>query len=180
MRPLLLAFVPLVLSCDPPCPSYWQAVCKACGDKSPGCEHAKVASARELEAPAECSQVSTSFAKQSEYGHKRYCETWVNEPRPLDTLKGPWICSGVEVDFKGPSTESHRSSDPQQMMVNGVATEIYNVRTARFQVRGKLDCQFDLGPHEMSVGEDALAIRCPDAIGALPANKLVLCLKARK
>jgi hypothetical protein len=32
----------------------------------------------------------------------------------------------------------------------------------------------------MSVGEDALTIRCPDAIGALPADKLVLCLKERK
>jgi hypothetical protein len=104
---------------------------------------------------------------------------WVNEPRSLDDLKGPWICSGAKVDFKGPSTESGSSAFPQQIVVNDVPTKIFNIRTASFQVEGKLACQFFLGPHEMSVGEKGLVLRCPDAIGALAADRQFMCLQER-
>jgi hypothetical protein len=180
VRRLALLLVPLLAACDPPCPTYWKEACAACGDESPGCKHAREAAERELKDAAKCSELSTSFAGLGSFAKKRYCEKWVNERRALDDIRGPWICGGVEVDFKGPATESKSSASPQQIVVNGAATTIYNVRTASFQVEGKLACEYHVGPHEMSVGEKGLVLRCPDAIGALPADKLLFCLQERK
>ena len=85
----------------------------------------------------------------------------------------------MKVDFRGPTDESTSSSNPQQIVVNDTPFEIYNVRTASFQRKEKASCSYYLMPHEDSGGEKALAIRCPDPLGALPGDTLVKCLHAK-
>ena len=179
ISPFLATSLLLASACSPPCPSYWEEVCKACGTSSPGCEHAKDAAKREAGTNEKCTSFTTKFSELGDFGKQRYCETWTNEPRKLDELKGPWVCSGVKVDFRGPSDESTSSSNPQQIVVNDTPFEIYNVRTSSFQRKEKASCSYYLMPHEDSGGEKALAIRCPDPLGALPGDTLVKCLRAK-
>jgi hypothetical protein len=176
---LLLLLLILASACSPPCPTYWEAVCKACGPSSPGCEHAKDAAKREAGTSEKCTSFTTAFSELGELGKQRYCETWKNDPRKLDELRGPWICSGVKVDFKGPSEESKSSSNPQQIVVNDTPFVIYNLKTSSFQREQKASCQYYLMPTENSGGEKALSIRCPDSLGALPGDTLVECLHAK-
>ncbi len=139
MRPpiVLAANLLLASACSPPCPTYWEEVCKACGTSSPGCEHAKDAAKREAGTNEKCTSFSTSFAELGEFGQQRYCEKWKNDPRKLDALKGPWDCAGVTVDFRGPSDESTTSSNPQEIVVNGTPFEILQHSNSGLSTEGE-------------------------------------------
>ncbi|MBK6520219.1 MAG: hypothetical protein IPG04_40350 [Polyangiaceae bacterium] len=61
---------------------------------------------------------------------------------------------------------------PQQIVVDGVATKIWNVRTSTFQIEGAPACNYWLMPHEESNGELGLALSCAHAVGGLPSHML--------
>ena len=44
-------------------------------------------------------------------------------------MDSSWRCGATKIEFRGPATESKQSADPQQIVVDGVATKIWNVRT---------------------------------------------------
>lgn len=174
---LFVAAAVAFLGCEPPCKPYWQARCRSCGETSPGCAHAREAAKRELGDAAQCEKLTRLEHASTDLARGRYCDLHEDDPRSLDELEGPWICSGLRVDFRGPSAESGDSSDPQQLVVGGSATRIHNLRHASFQVEGKLACTYWLGPHEHSQGEAGLTLLCPDAIAELPVGRLVHCLR---
>jgi hypothetical protein len=111
-------------------------------------------------------------AGESDLTKRRYCELHVSEPRSLDELRGGWRCGDKHVELRGPATESTSSSNPQQIVVDGVATKIWNVQHASFQIEGAPACLYWLLPHEESKGEVGLAISCPKEVGGLPAAML--------
>ena len=163
--------VPL-LACDPPCPSYWQFRCESCGPESPACEHAKFAAKNELSESGQCEKLSNLAKGESSFSQARYCELHKNETRSLDELRGPWNCGLFKLDFKGPASESKDSLNPQQLVVDGKATKIWNVRTSSFQIEGSSSCHYWLLPHEESDGKTALAVSCPKGAASLTGEML--------
>ncbi|NUP12309.1 MAG: hypothetical protein HOW73_40200 [Polyangiaceae bacterium] len=169
-----------VAGCDPPCKPYWEQRCSVCGEDSPACEHAKLAAKNELGDNAKCESLTTSLKESSEFSQRRYCDLARAEARSLDEIRGPWICSGHRVEFKGPAEESKSTANPQQIVIDDAATTIFNVQYASFQREGGAACNYWLGEHEHSVGEKGLSILCPTPIGALQGEKIVHCLREGK
>lgn len=154
---LLLA---LACACDPPCEPYWRLRCDGCGPESPACEHAKRAAKHELADDTQCRKMVGLAKDESDFTKKRYCELHVGGERSLDELRGPWSCGARKVEFQGPATESKVSSSPQQVVVDGAATKIWNVQHSSFQIEGAPACLYWLLPHEESAGERATTPRC--------------------
>ncbi|MBK6517291.1 MAG: hypothetical protein IPG04_25050 [Polyangiaceae bacterium] len=173
MRVSLFSLVAaLSMACDPPCEPYWKLRCDSCGPTSPACEHAKQASKNELSDGGQCKKMVALAESEGELTRKRYCALHENGERSLDELRGPWRCGATKIEFRGPATESKQSADPQQIVVDGVATKIWNVRTSTFQIEGAPACNYWLMPHEESDGDVGLALSCAHAVGGLPSHML--------
>lgn len=172
IAPLLL----FVLACDPPCPSYWQFRCDSCGPDSEACAHAKHASKHELSEEGKCERLSSLASSESDFTRERYCNLHEKKARSLDDLRGPWSCEGRRVSFEGPAEESKRTSDPQQLVVDGARTTIWNVGHSFFQIEGAPACTYWLLPHEESNGDVGLTLSCPKPVGGLEA-RMIRCTK---
>lgn len=177
LRVLLLAlFALLACGCEPPCEPYWRLRCESCGSDSPACEHAKLAAKNELADDAQCRKMTDLAAGESHFTRRRYCELHVSGERSLDDLRGPWRCGERKLEFRGPASESRSTSSPQQIVVDGLETKIWNVQHASFQIDGAPACTYWLLPHEESGTEVGLAVSCSEPVGGLPAT-MVRCVK---
>ena len=177
MRPASIVLVTLLSSaCDPPCPSYWKFRCESCGPDSEACAHAKHAAEHELSEQGKCGRLSTLASSESEFTRERYCNLHEKKARSLDDLRGPWSCEGMRVTFEGPAEEARTTDDPQQIVVNGQRTKIWNVAHSFFQIEGSSACTYWLLPHEASDGAVGLTLSCPQVVGGLDA-RMIRCTK---
>lgn len=166
----------LALGCDPPCEPYWKLRCDSCGPHSSACAHAKDAAKRELAEPGQCTKMVELAQGENEHAKQRYCALHEQGKRSLDELRGQWRCGDLRVELRGPAQASGQSSNPQQIVVDGRATTIWNVQASSFQIEGAPACNYFLMPHEESAGEVGLALSCPQAVGGLP-DHMVRCVK---
>ena len=82
----------------------------------------------------------------------------------------------TDVAFEGPAEPSKSSTDPQQIVVDGKRTTIWNIGHSFFQIEGAPACTYWLLPHEESGGAVGLTLSCPQAVGGLDA-RMIRCLK---
>ena len=177
MRLSAIALVTLIsAACDPPCPSYWKFRCESCGPDSAACAHAKHAAEHELSEQGKCERLSGLASSESDFTRERYCNLHEKKARSLDEIRGPWSCDGRRISFEGPAEESKQSADPQQIVVDGKSTTIWNVGHSFFQIEGSPACTYWLLPHEESGAAVGLTLSCPQAVGGLEA-RMIRCTK---